>query len=204
MLVRTILGLLNIEQNFVNDSNSYIPCLRVALAEVSWDRFCVPRAQRGGHRSSRRRLQQCHPQTRDVMILSSCFHLGNVLCQETLHFVCEDWQELRLLTFIQIFPPFFSEDDTGFRGWHKILCQPRAYYKRTWYHYITLHRMIIDHVDLTLLSKLNAILKSMVWCPVFRSPGGSLDHNLIQNVTFWFRIDICDSILLVSWPIKVL
>ena len=24
---------------------SYIPCLRVALAEVAWDRFCVPRAQ---------------------------------------------------------------------------------------------------------------------------------------------------------------
>ncbi len=40
---------------------SYIPCLRVALAAL------------GGHRNGRGWLQQCHPQTRDVMILSSIF-----------------------------------------------------------------------------------------------------------------------------------
>ncbi len=33
---------------------SYIPCLRVALAEVAWERFCAL----GGHRSGRGRLHR--------------------------------------------------------------------------------------------------------------------------------------------------
>ena len=80
---------------------SYMPCLRVAL---SWSR---PR----GHTGSRGQLQRCHPQTRDVMILSSYFTSGNVLW----------WFR---------FSHLFSEGDTRSRvtlwlrrGWHKILCQ---------------------------------------------------------------------------------
>ncbi len=51
----------------IGNNISNIPCLRVALAKVAWDCFCAL----GGHRSGRGWLQQCHPQTRDVTILSS-------------------------------------------------------------------------------------------------------------------------------------
>ncbi len=129
------------------DTISYIPCLRVALAEVAWDRFCVPLAALGGHRSGRGRLQQCHPQTRDVTILSSYFFSKCFLVVKSSF--CMYWLTRTVIVcFYSDFPAFF------FRGWHKIqrltqdsvstrfcvnlwlitgghriLCHPLAYYR---------------------------------------------------------------------------
>ena len=103
------------------DNISYIPCLRVALTEVAWDRFCVPRAQRSRETSA---VPPSNKACDDFIILflfSKCFLAINPS-------FCTDWPELWLFAAIQIYPPFF-------RGWHKIqrliLCHPLAYYRET-------------------------------------------------------------------------
>ncbi len=89
-------------------------------------------------------LQWCHPQTRDVTILSSCFHLANILWVETLYFLCANQSQLSLFWRHSDFPAFFErvtqdrQVDTRFcvnlwpiKRRHIILCHPLAYYRET-------------------------------------------------------------------------
>ena len=72
---RIIIQAANSKKCNIKDTISYIPCLRMALAEIAWD--CI--------RSGRGWLQQCHFQTRHINYRQHLFLLTTTLSEKIAH-----------------------------------------------------------------------------------------------------------------------